>query len=83
MFRNIHIFDRVLIVIAALVLTASFVRIHLRVQTTVIGYRIGALKESEKKLLESRSNLQMRLAKTTTKEHLNKIIESQKRYSKK
>jgi hypothetical protein len=71
--------DRVILALAALIFVAGFVRIHLRVQTTVIGYRIGALKDSETKLLEVRSQLQMELAKMTTKENLTKIVKGKSR----
>ena len=74
MIRNFKMMDRALLALCTLVFTLAFVRIHLRVQTTVIGYRIGALKDSETKLLETRSNLQMKLAKMTTRENLTKIV---------
>ena len=45
-------------------------RIHLRVQTTLIGYEIGRLKNDEGHLLEERGSLKMQLAKLTTKKHL-------------
>lgn len=73
--HSVKLIDRIILALAALIFVAAFVRIHLRVQTTVIGYRIGALKDSETKLLEVRSNLQMQLAKMTTKENLSKIVE--------
>lgn len=48
----------------------AFIRVHLRVQTTLIGYEIGKLKAQEAQLLESRSQLRMVHAKLTTKDHL-------------
>ncbi len=51
-------------------------RIHLRVQTTLVGYEIGRLKSDESKLLEERSNLRMQLAKLTTKKHLQMVTET-------
>lgn len=54
----------------ALALVAAVGRIHLRVQTTLIGYGIAELKEQESKLLEERSLLKVQLSKLTTKKHL-------------
>jgi hypothetical protein len=51
-------------------------RVHLRVQTTMVGYDIGRLKTDESKLLEERSYLRMQLAKLTTKKHLELMTES-------
>ena len=48
----------------------AFVRVHLRVRTTLIGYEIGKLKTKEAKLLANRSQLRMLHAKLTTKEQL-------------
>lgn len=45
-------------------------RVHMRVQTTLIGYEIGRMKTEESTLLEERSALKMQLAKLTTKKHL-------------
>ncbi len=57
--------------------TASFVlalgRIHVRAQTTLIGYEIGRLKSTEGKELEQRSALRMQLAKVSSQKHLNLI----------
>lgn len=59
-----------------LVLVAfAMVRIHLRVQTTMIGYEIGHLKASEARLIETRNALKMQLAKMTTQKHLQRIIQ--------
>jgi hypothetical protein len=51
-------------------------RVHLRVQTTMVGYEIGRLKNDEAKLLEERSYLRMQLAKLTTKKHLELMTET-------
>lgn len=48
----------------------ALARIHLRVQTTLVGYAIADLKEHESRLLEERSLLKMQLSKLTTKKHL-------------
>ena len=55
------------------VFLVSLTRVHLRVQTTMIGYEIGRLKDKESQLLEQRSFLKMELAKLTTKSHLSAI----------
>jgi len=48
----------------------AFARVHLRVQTTMVGYEIGRLKTKEGRLLEERSELKMELARLTTKQSL-------------
>lgn len=53
-----------------LIFCSALARIHLRVQTTLVGYDIADLKEQESKLLEERSLLKMQLSKLTTKKHL-------------
>ncbi|MEN9835502.1 MAG: hypothetical protein RL011_1695 [Pseudomonadota bacterium] len=55
--------------------TLAMLRIHLRVQTTMIGYEIGHLKASEARLIETRNTLKMQLAKMTTQKHLQRIIQ--------
>jgi hypothetical protein len=55
---------------AALLLGLALGRVHVRAQTTLIGYKIGHLKGEEAKLLEERSTLRMQLAKMTTQKHL-------------
>ena len=54
----------------AVLSTAAFARIHVRAQTTLVGYELGQLKTSEGRLLEDRANLKMQLAKLTTRKHL-------------
>ncbi len=54
----------------------SLARIHLRVQTTLIGYEIGQLKNEEFALLEERANKKMDLAKLTTRKHLTFVAEN-------
>ena len=53
----------------------AFLRVHLRVQTTMVGYEIGRLKNKEGKLLEDRSELKMELARMTTKHALSLMAE--------
>ncbi len=48
----------------------AFLRVHMRVQTTLIGYELGKLKQQESSLLEEKSQLQMVHAKITSKDHL-------------
>jgi regulator of replication initiation timing len=43
---------------------------YLRIQSTLIGYQLGELKDRETALLEQRSRLKMELAKLTKKENL-------------
>ena len=50
-------------------------RIHLRAQTTIIGYEIGRLKANEARLIEARNMLKMQLAKMTSQKHLSQIIQ--------
>ena len=53
----------------------SVARIHVRVETTLVGYDIGHLKGEEQKLLEEQSSLKMQLAKLTTQKHLELMTE--------
>ena len=55
---------------AACLVGPAIVRIHLRIQATLVGYEIGHLKSEEGRLLEQRSALKMELAKVTSKKHL-------------
>lgn len=69
---------RVLASLAAVALIAIAVgRVHVRVQTTLMGYEIGRMKNDEAALLEERSLLKMQLAKLTTKKHLMLISEGE------
>ena len=52
------------------VFAISVGRIHFRVQTTLVGYELGKLKENEAVALEQQSTLKMQLAKLTTQKHL-------------
>lgn len=64
-------------VAAALTIGLAVTRIHLRVQTTLIGYEIGGLKSEEARLLEERGALKVQFAKLTTKKHLMLMTESE------
>lgn len=57
------------ILLLALV-SSAFARSWSRIETTMIGYEIGELKNREASLLEKRARLQMALARMTTKNHL-------------
>ena len=46
---------------------------HIRISSTLTGYQLGTLKTKESELLVRRSQLQMQLARLTTKGHLNLI----------
>lgn len=67
---------------AVLMIGLSVTRIHLRVQTTLIGYEIGRLKTDEARLLEERGSLKMQFAKLTTKKHLMLMTDSDGRSAK-
>ncbi|MCX6131343.1 MAG: hypothetical protein NTX25_20065 [Proteobacteria bacterium] len=58
-----------LVLLLALFSLASF-KAYIKIQTTLIGYRIGQTKQAEAEMLESQSYLKMELAKLTTKENL-------------
>ncbi len=52
----------------------AFAASYLKIKTTLIGYKLGELKESEQSLLEERSKLKMELAKLTKKENLTILV---------
>ena len=62
-----------LAILATLFIVATL-KAHLRIQTTLIGYRIGQFKQMESELLESQSTLKMELAKISTKQNLLEIV---------
>lgn len=64
------------------VFLVSLTRVHLRVQTTMIGYELGKLKDSESHLLERRSFLKTELAKLTTKNNLSLLADSKDNFTK-
>lgn len=53
----------------------SIARIHLRAETTLIGYDLGNLKIQEGRLLEEKSLLRMEMAKLTSRSHLQLMAE--------
>lgn len=55
-------------------LLATFVKIHTKLQTTLLGYEIGRLKHQETLYLKKRSLLTMELAQLTTKASLSELI---------
>ncbi len=58
-----------LAILATLFGVASL-KAYVRIQTTLIGYKIGQYKQMESELLETQSTLKMELAKITTKQNL-------------
>lgn len=72
----LYLSDRLLFLILVGVMGASALRIHLAIESTVIGYKLGRLKESESQLLEKRSQLITQHAKMTTRQALTKYSES-------
>lgn len=46
------------------------VKAYITIQTTLIGYKIGQMKQTETDLLEAQSTLKMELAKLTRRESL-------------
>ncbi len=61
--------------LSAILMTTLF-QVHVRIQSTIVGYELGRLKSEEKRLLEQRGNLKMELAKLTTKRNLSLFAES-------
>lgn len=60
-------------IIAALLVTAfcgALIVAHLRIQSTLIGYELGELKDKESALLERRGRLKVDLAKLTKQKNL-------------
>ena len=66
----------ILYLLFGLILIFSFLRVHSRIQITLLGYEIGRMKEKEAELIKVRSLLTMELAKITTKERLQKIVDT-------
>lgn len=71
---SVYLFPIILIAIFLI----GLLRAYVRVQTTLIGYELGKLKKIEAMAFESRSQLQMELAKITTKENLLMLSKSNK-----
>lgn len=63
-----------IVLLVATVFVAAFGRIHLRVETTLVGYELGRLKALESRLLEERAELRLELAKMTTRQNLTMMI---------
>lgn len=51
----------------------AFSRAYVRTESTLLGYKLGAMKSYENKLLENRSYLRSELAKLTRKNKLMKL----------
>ena len=63
-----------LYVVFFILLTISFLRVHSRIQITLLGYEIGRMKEREAELIKTRGLLTMELSKISTKNHLLALI---------
>lgn len=57
-------------VLGAVLVLCACLLIHFRIQMTIIGYEIGALKDKESSLLETQGELKMKLAQITTQASL-------------
>lgn len=64
-----------LAILVVLLFSVAFCRIHLRVQTTIIGYKLAQLKEQEAKLLEERGRLNMEYADLVSEKNLQRLSE--------
>jgi hypothetical protein len=62
---------------SGLVFLACLSQIHIRIQSTIVGYELGRLKAEEKAMIDQRGNLHMELAKLTTKQSLTLFAESE------
>jgi|JI7StandDraft_1071085.scaffolds.fasta_scaffold227901_2 regulator of replication initiation timing len=58
-----------------LCLSAAILQAYIRTETTFLGYEIGKLKTQEIELLKERSLLTMEVAKLTTKENLQRLLQ--------
>ena len=67
-------FKLLIYIFLTLLIVFAFYLTDLRIQTTVLGYKIASLKEKEAELLEQRSRLKMEYAKLTSKENLAKKL---------
>ncbi|MBP6218148.1 MAG: hypothetical protein KA436_06155 [Oligoflexales bacterium] len=66
--------SKFLLILIAILFGLSFGKVFVRLQTTMLGYEIGRLKNTESTLLKKKSVLTMELAKLTTKHSLEKIL---------
>ncbi|MFK7873098.1 MAG: hypothetical protein AB8C84_07995 [Oligoflexales bacterium] len=57
-------------------LLLAFLKVHISVQTTLVGYKIGRLKSDESQLLELRSSLTAKLAQITSRTSLTKLAQT-------
>ena len=54
----------------SIVLVLSLFTAYMRIQSTLVGYKIGDLKDDESRYLDQVSGLRMELAKLTSKKNL-------------
>ena len=61
---------------AFMIFALGLAQSHIRVTTTLVGYRLGSLKSQETELLTRRGQLKMQLARLSTKSHLDLMSET-------
>lgn len=64
-------------ILATLFIVASL-KAYMRIETTLIGYKIGQFKQMESELLETQTTLKMELAKISTKQNLLQTVQRAK-----
>ena len=55
---------------AVFCLSIAFIKVHIKVESTLMGYKLGELKKTELALLEEQSRLKMQLSSITSKSQL-------------
>ena len=58
----------------AFLVLCAFLQLHIRIETTLLGYEIAGLKETEAKYLKTRSRLSMEWAQISAKRHLRGLV---------
>ena len=66
-------FTLVMIVTSLILIAFAFLRVHVMIKTTELGYEIAKLKDHEEALLEQRSERKMLIAKLTSRSNLNML----------
>lgn len=64
-------FNLVMIITSLILISFAFIRVHVMIKTTELGYEIAKLKDHEETLLEQRSDRKMVIAKLTSRSNLN------------
>ncbi len=70
-------FSLVMIVTSVLLISFAFIRVHVMIKTTELGYEIARLKDHEEALLEQRSDRKMLVAKLTSRSNLNMLSQNE------